>query len=133
MPSIQYEPHSKNRRYKSMKQNIENITIGIAVKDVEQATRWYKNLLGNVETMEPAPGVMELQLTENTWLQLDNTGDLKVGGSIIRLETKDIDSIHTIVKKLMPDVGDIELVEGVIRYFDFKDLAGNRLSYYQLI
>lgn len=116
-----------------MKQNIESITIGIAVKDVEEATRWYKTLLGDVETMEPAPGVMELQLTENTWLQLDDTGDLKVGGAIIRLGTKDIDSIHKVVKKLMPDVGDIEFVEGVIRYFDFKDLAGNRLSYYQLI
>lgn len=116
-----------------MKQNIESTTIGIAVRDVEEATRWYKTLLGDVETMEPAPGVMELQLTENTWLQLDDTGDLKVGGSIIRLGTKDIDSIHKVVKKLMPDVGDIELVEGVIRYFDFKDLAGNRLSYYQLI
>ena len=116
-----------------MKQNIVSITIGIAVKDVEEATRWYKTLLGDVETMEPAPGVVELQLMENTWLQLDGTGDLKVSGSIIRLETKDIDSMHKIVKKLMPDAGDVELVEGVVQYFDFKDLAGNRLSYYQLI
>ena len=116
-----------------MKQNIENITIGIAVKDVKEAARWYKTLLGDVETMEPAPGTIELQLTENTWLQLDDTGYLEVGGSIIRLETKDIDAMHKIVKNLMPDVGDIELVEGVIRYFDFKDPAGNRLSYYQLI
>jgi lactoylglutathione lyase len=116
-----------------MKQNIENITIGIAVKDVKEAARWYKALLGDVETMEPAPGTMELQLTGNTWLQLDDTGYLEVGGSIIRLETKDIDAMHKIVKKLMPDTGDIELVEGVIRYFDFKDPAGNRLSYYQLM
>lgn len=116
-----------------MKQNIESITIGIAIKDVKEATRWYKTLLGDVETMEPAPGTIELQLRESTWLQLDDTGDLKVGGSIIRLETKDIDAMHKIVKNLMPDVGDIELAEGVIRYFDFKDPAGNRLSYYQLI
>jgi lactoylglutathione lyase len=117
----------------NMKQNIENITIGIAVKDVKEAVRWYKALLGDVETMEPAPGTMELQLTENTWLQLDDTGYLEVGGSIIRLETKDMDAMHKIVKKLMPDTGDIEVVEGVIRYFDFKDPAGNRLSYYQLM
>src|SRR5687768_16890603 len=119
--------------YQSMKQNIENITIGIAVKDVKEAARWYKALLGDVETMEPAPGTMELQLTGNTWLQLDDTGYLEVGGSIIRLETKDMDAMHKIVKKLMPDTGDIEVVEGVIRYFDFKDPARNRLSYYQLM
>lgn len=116
-----------------MKQNIENITIGIAVRDVKEAVRWYKALLGDVETMEPAPGTIELQLTGNTWLQLDDTGYLEVGGSIIRLETKDVDAMHEIVKKLMPDTGDIEVVEGVIRYFDFKDSAGNRLSCYQLM
>jgi predicted enzyme related to lactoylglutathione lyase len=117
-----------------MKQKIESITIGIAVKDVKEATRWYKTLLGDVETMEPAPGTIELQLSENAWLQLDDTGYLEVGGgsSIVRLETKDIDAAHKVVKELTSDVDDIETVEGVIRYFDFKDSAGNRLSYYQL-
>lgn len=116
-----------------MTQEVQSITIGIAVNDVKESVHWYKTLLGDVETMEPAPGTVELRLTENTWLQLDDTGDLKVGGSIIRLETQDIDAIHKKVKGIKPDVGDIELVEGVIRYFDFKDTTGNRLSYYQLI
>ena len=116
-----------------MTQDIQSITIGIAVEDVTKATEWYKTLLGDVETMEPAPGTMELQLTETTWLQLDDTGDLTVGGAIIRLETEDIDAIHKKVKTLRPDVGEIEHVEGVIRYFDFSDPIGNRLSYYQLM
>lgn len=116
-----------------MPQAVQSITIGIAVKDANEAANWYKTLLGEVATMEPAPGVIELQLSENAWLQLDDTGDLKVGGSIIRLETQDIDAIHTKVKALQPDVGEIELVEGVVRYFDFEDPAGNRLSYYQLL
>ncbi|NJL53975.1 hypothetical protein HC928_01635 [bacterium] len=58
---------------------------------------------GDVTTMEPAPGTIELQLSENAWLQLDDSGDLKVGGSIIRLETDDIEAIHTKVKALKPD------------------------------
>lgn len=116
-----------------MTQTIQSITIGIAVKDVTEAVNWYKTLLGEVETMEPAPGVIELQLSDNTWLQLDDSGDLAVGGSIIRLETGDIDSVHSKAESLVSDVGDIEVVEGVIKYFDFKDTAGNRLSYYQLL
>ncbi|NDJ51580.1 MAG: VOC family protein [Chloroflexi bacterium] len=116
-----------------MAQEIQSVTIGIAVSDANEAAQWYKTLLGDVETIEPAPGTVELQLTETTWLQLDDTGDLKVGGSIIRLETQDIDAIHKKLKSLQPDVGEIELVEGVIRYFDFQDSTGNRLSYYQLI
>ena len=116
-----------------MTQDILSITIGIAVNDVQAAVQWYKTLLGNVETIEPAPGTIELRLSKNTWLQLDDTGDLSVGGSIVRLETQDIDAVHQKVRNFMSDVGDIQMVEGVIRYFDFKDIAGNRLSYYQLI
>ena len=115
-----------------MTQAVQSITIGITVKDVNEASKWYKTLLGDVATIEPAPGILELQLSENAWLQLDDTRDLKIGGAIIRLETCDIDAIHTKVKALNPDVGDIELVEGVVRYFDFEDLAGNGLSYYQV-
>lgn len=116
-----------------MTQAVQSITIGIAVEDVTEAVRWYKTLLGDVETIEPVPGLIELQLSQNAWLQLDDTGDLKAGGAIIRLETQDIDAIHRKVKALKPDAGDIELAEGVVRYFDFEDPAGNRLSYYQLL
>ena len=84
--------------------------------------------------MEPAPGTFELKLTDNVWLQLDNTGYLQVGGeSIVRLETKDIDAAHRRVKNLTPDVDNIETVEGMVKYFDFKDPAGNRLSYVQIL
>jgi lactoylglutathione lyase len=118
-----------------MTQRIVGITIGIAVKDVAEATKWYKSLLGDVETMEPAPGTIELKLTDDSWLQLDDTGYLAPGGesSIIRLEAKDIESAHKQAKELDPKAGDIETVEGVIRFFDFKDPAGNRLSYVELM
>lgn len=117
-----------------MKQKIESVTIGIAVKNVKEATEWYQTLFGDVETMEPDPGTIELKLTDNVWLQLDDTGYLKVGGgSIVRFETKDIDAVHRLVKELTSDVNDIETVEGVVKYFDFKDPAGNRLSYVQLL
>ncbi len=85
-----------------MNRKIGTIIIGIAVNDVKEATRWYKALLGDVETMEPAPGTIELQLAENAWLQLDDTGYLEVGGgsSIVRFGTKDIDAEHQVVKNL---------------------------------
>ena len=114
---------------------IESVTIGIAVKNVEEATLWYKELLGDLETMEPAPGTVELQLTESAWLQLDDTGYLEIGGgsSIVRLATDDIEAAHQAAKKLSSDVENIETVEGAVKYFDFKDPSGNRLSYYQMI
>ena len=119
-----------------MNQKIKGITIGIAVKDVKKATIWYKSLLGgDIEVMEPAPGTIELKLTDNVWLQLDDTDYLKLGGesSIIRFETEDIEATHMLAKKLASDVEDIVTVEGVIKYFDFKDPWSNRLSYVQLM
>ena len=112
---------------------IDSITIGIAVANVQQATEWYKSLLGNVEMMEPAPGTVELKLTENAWLQLDDTGYLPAGTSILRFETKDLKAAHKLVGTLSTDVGAIEAVEGVVEYFDFKDPSGNRLSFVQLL
>ena len=118
-----------------MQQEIESITIGIAVRNVDEATKWYKSLLGDTEIVEPAPGTVELKLTDNVWLQFDDTGYLEIGGgsSIIRLETKDINSAYELVKELASEVEDIVTVEGVVKYFDFKDPAGNRLSYVQLL
>ena len=115
---------------------IRGITIGIAVKDVMEAAAWYRSLLGeNIEVMEPAPGTVELKLSNNTWLQLDDIGYLKLGGesSVIRLEKEDIESSYNLVKNLVSDVGDIVNIEGVVKYFDFKDPWSNRLSFVQLM
>ena len=114
---------------------IETITIGVGVKSVAEATKWYTELLGDIEVVEPAPGTVELQLSENTWLQLDDTGYLAVGGgsSIVRFSTDNIEAAHKAVKVIASDVDEIETVEGVISYFDFKDPNGNRLSYYQMM
>ena len=125
----------KETKGQFMTKKVESVAIGVAVKSVKEATVWYKSLLGDVEMMEPDPGTVELQLAGNTWLQLDDTGYLKIGGgsTIIRLSTEDIEAAHEAVKSIASDVEDIKTVEGVIRYFDFKDPDGNRLSYYQMM
>ncbi len=118
-----------------MVQTIKGISIGIGVKNAQEALSWYKDLLGDVEVMEPVPGLFELKLTDTTWLQLDDTGYLEVGGgtAIIRFETENIESAHKQTQKLTSDVERITVVEGVVKYFDFKDPSGNRLSFVQVL
>lgn len=118
-----------------MKKEINSITIGIAVKSVSEAVRWYKSLLGDVEVIEPAPGTIELRLTDNSWLQFDDTGYLKVGGgsTIVRFETDNIEAEYENVIKLTSTVADIVVIEDVVKYFDFKDPSGNRLSFVQIL
>jgi catechol 2,3-dioxygenase-like lactoylglutathione lyase family enzyme len=119
----------------AVEQRIQSVTIGLAVRNVTEAATWYKSLLGDVETMEPAPGTLELKLTADTWLQLDDTGYLTLGGgsAVVRLQTHDIVGEHARVKRLTTDVEEIVIVEGVVTYFDFKDPSGNRLSFVQLL
>ncbi len=85
--------------------------------------------------MEPVPGLFELKLTASTWLQLDDTGYLEVGGgsAIIRFETDNIESAYEQTQKLTSEVEKIAVVEGVVKYFDFKDPSGNRLSFVQVL
>lgn len=118
-----------------MKQNIKGISIGIGVQNAQEALSWYKQLLGNVEVMEPVPGLFELKLSDTTWLQLDDTGYLELGGksAIIRLETESIEDSFILTKKITSDVEEINVIEGVVKYFDFKDPSGNRLSFVQVM
>ncbi|MFK7815695.1 MAG: VOC family protein, partial [Gammaproteobacteria bacterium] len=49
---------------------IKTVTIGLPVTDIVSATTWYRQLLGSVEEINPAPGVWEFCLTPTSWLQL---------------------------------------------------------------
>lgn len=118
-----------------MLKGIEGITIAISVKNEKEALDWHKTLLVEVEIMEPVPGLFELQLTTTTWLQFDDTGYLEVGGgsTIIRFETKDIEKAYEQAQRLASDIGKIIIVEDIVKYFDFKDPPGNRLSFVQVL
>lgn len=118
-----------------MTEIIKSVSIAIGVKDSMAALNWYKQLLGDVEILEPVPGLFEIKIGDFMWLQLDDTGYLDVGGgsTIIRFETKNIESAHEKTVKIAVDVEEVIIVEGVVKYFDFKDLDGNRLSYVEII
>lgn len=118
-----------------MKHLVKGISIAVGVKNAQESLIWYKELLGDVEVVEPVPDLFEIRLSDNTWLQLDDTGYIQVGGesTIIRFETENIEDVHTQVLKLSSDVEEIIEVEGVVKYFDFKDPSGNRLSFVQVL
>lgn len=118
-----------------MSQKIKGISIGIGVNNAQEALSWYKQLLGDIEVMEPVPGLVELKLSETTWMQLDDTGYLELGGrsSIIRFETESIENAYDLTKKITSEIEEINVVEGVVKYFDFKDPSGNRLSFVQVM
>lgn len=111
----------------------QSITVALPVFSLEQAVDWYRKLLGAVEEMNPAPGVWEFQLTSSAWLQLFELEPGSPNPAVLRLEVDDVGASHELALRLETEVGAIETVPGVIRYFEFTDPFGNQLSFYELL
>lgn len=62
------------------------------------------------------------------WLQFGESP----GGCVFRIGVPDLQAERARLLALGVDVGDIEVVDGVIAFCDFADLDGNRLSFYTL-
>jgi len=113
-------------RFKSM-------TVGIPVPDLQRAVEWYRRLLGEVAEINPAPGVWEFQITQTAWLQLLEGQPGSPGGAVVRFETENIEASRASAASLGVEVGEIRTVPEAVRYFEFCDPFGNRLSFYETV
>jgi len=112
---------------------IMSITIGLPVSDLKKATDWYREILENPEVINPAPDVSELSLTSTSWLQLFQVETIASNPTILRFETNNIVKSHELALKHGSQVGGIETVQNIIKYFEFQDPFGNTLSFYELL
>ena len=110
----------------------KSTTISIPVKDLNKATAWYKELLEVENTIVPVPGLLEFKINENTWVQLFETEKVLPADHTMRFEVSNIEKEHKRLKQFISGMMNIEYIEGVVAYFDFEDLDGNRLSFYQI-
>lgn len=115
-----------------MRSQTSSMTVGIPVRDLSEATAWYRALLGSRREIAPAPGVHEFELLPRSWLQLLASAKAERSECIVRIGVCDIDVEHKRVSELGGDPSPIETVPGVVRYFEFWGPYGNRLSFYQV-
>jgi hypothetical protein len=47
---------------------IKSFTVGLPVTELKRAVEWYRQLLGEVEEVNPAPGVWEFQIVPSDFL-----------------------------------------------------------------
>ena len=112
---------------------ITSVTIGLPVPDLEAAKAWYRDLLGERSELAPAPGVFEIEILPGTWLQLLESERKGAADGILRLGTDDIEQEHARVQEGGGHPTAIQTVPGMVRYFEFADPYGNRLSFYQVL
>jgi predicted enzyme related to lactoylglutathione lyase len=110
-----------------------SLTVGVPVGDLKGGIAWYRQLVGEAEEVEPAPGVWECQIMPSVWLQLFEQAAGGSNPTVIRFESENIEVSRDLVECLSTHVGDIETVPGAVRYFEFLDPFGNRLSFYELL
>lgn len=113
--------------------DIKSFTIGLPVADLGAAIAWYQRLLGDVEAIEPAPGVWECRIVPSGWLQLFEGEPSGRNAAIVRFESGDIEGSHALASTLGADVTAIVTVPEAVRYFEFRDPFGNQLSFYEML
>ncbi|OTN89083.1 hypothetical protein A5819_001575 [Enterococcus sp. 7E2_DIV0204] len=114
-----------------MSLNVKSVTVGLPVSNLEAAASWYEKLFMSDEKITPVEGIIEYQIG-SVWIQLFEE-KMNVSENVLRLEVEDLDTefkrlktLGVIVDEVIADVADI------LRYVDFSDPDGNKLSFYWL-
>ena len=113
--------------------NVKTFTVGLPVTHLNTAVEWYRRLLGEVDEVNPAPGVWEFQITSSGWLQLFEREINHPSLAVVRFQSDDIEARRMQALSLDTDVGEIETVPEAVKYFEFRDPFGNQLSFYELL
>ncbi|MEI5990065.1 hypothetical protein A5881_001558 [Enterococcus termitis] len=114
-----------------MSLNVKSVTVGLPVSNLEKSALWYEKLLMSDEKITPVEGVIEYPVG-SIWIQLFEE-KMNVSENGLRLGVEDLDKEFERLKSLGVIVDEvIEDVPGILRYVDFSDPDGNKLSFYWL-
>ena len=106
-----------------------SVTIGVPVRDLDTACRWYESLLEREgPDLRPAPGIVEYEVG-GCWLQLFE-GEAGAGGWVLRIGVPELGAERRRLIALGIAAGEVVEIEGVIAFCDLRDPDGNRLSLY---
>jgi hypothetical protein len=77
---------------------IKNVLAGVAVRDIENAIRWYKMLLGRGPDTQPMEGLAEWQFDGGGWLQINENKQISGRSSVTFVETDFEDRLKVLEK-----------------------------------
>lgn len=111
--------------------NLTSVTIGVPVRSIQEASRWYERCLELQGHINPAPDIREYELLPGCWLQLAETEPARSEHCML-LGVSDLEGERERLMRLGVEVGEIQRVEGVIAFVDFKDPDCNNLGLYRV-
>lgn len=107
------------------------MTVGIPVRDVAAARAWYDQLFERRPNIEPVPNIAEYEVG-GMWVQLMG-GEPPGTGWVLRVGVRGLEAERARLAGLGVEVGAVQTVPGVVKYFDFRDPDGNALSWYEVL
>ncbi len=110
---------------------MNGLTVGIPVPYLAEAVDWYRELLPGAKEATPRPGMKEFEIMPGVWLQLIQDPYAGPSSFVVRFGVEDIKAEHSRIRDFAANVDPISDVPNVVRYFNFTDPYGNRLSCYQ--
>ncbi len=111
--------------------DVQSVTIGLPVNNLEDAELWYRRAFAlSGPDIVPADGVVEFQLG-TIWLQLGEEPTGRSGAEVVtRFGVSDAAAQRECLIREGIGVGPLEHVPDADDYFDFSDPDGNKLSFY---
>ncbi|MCU1407102.1 MAG: hypothetical protein JWQ43_3405 [Glaciihabitans sp.] len=110
--------------------NINAVTVGIPVNDLDAAIAWYRSAL-ELDGLElsPVEGVAELDLGP-FWLQLALAPELAgQEGISMNLSVPNATEEQARLAGLGLDVSEVQRFEGVVEFFELTDPDGNKIGF----
>lgn len=111
--------------------NVQHVALVIPVSRLRESAKWYELLLEPDDELRPAPNMVEYKKAA-TWIQLLEAPVVPSANAVLFA----VEDLETEVRSLSekgilydPVIEDL----GVIRYVNFFDPDGNKLSLYEIV
>jgi predicted enzyme related to lactoylglutathione lyase len=106
------------------------VTVGIPVRDLEQAVEWYRSAFELAEPdLRPLDGLAEFDLG-SFWLQLAHAPELAgTEGISVNISVEDATAERGRLAALGIDVSEVQRFEGVVEFFQVTDPDGNGIGF----
>lgn len=112
---------------------IKSVAIGIPVNNLEKSAKWYKDIFEPEEESVPSVDspIIEYK-TGPVWIQLFE-GKTENSDNVVNFEVENLEKEYNRLKE-MSVINDEEITDipDVIKYLEFKDPDGNKLTFVEI-
>ena len=112
--------------------NIKSVAIGIPVNNLEKSAKQYKDIFEPEKELISTDFQIIEQRTAPIWIQLFE-GKTEINDNVVNFEVENLEKEYNRLKE-MTVISNEEIIDipDVIKYLEFKDPDGNKLTFLEI-